>query len=374
MGQEYSSLKMIRKYIKDGGKLPEAPSQVQVVLSDLCNQDCKFCAYRMSAEVTGTVGYSSNQLFVGDSPLSKYGHSNPVRFMPTERALRLMDELKEAGVLAVQFTGGGEPTVHRDHEQVFMRALDNNLSCALVSNGVRWSDGLRSTILPMFRWVRVSVDAGTPETYSRIRNCSPDHWERALANVADLATQIKLQGSLCLLGIGWVVTPENWQEIVEGVRVAKETGAAYVRMSAMFNPEHEEPYAEIWEGIKEAIREAKGKYEEAGFAVHDLFGERLDDLRQGRPDYKTCSYQYYTSYIGADLRSYRCCVLAYNRRGLIEGGDVRERGFGSFWSSTERKDDFTKFDARGCELCQFNPKNRAMSYILADSAKHEEFP
>ena len=143
MGQEYSSLKMVRKYIADGAKLPDSPSQVQVVLSDLCQQDCSFCAYRMS-------GYSSNELFVGDSPLAKYGHSNPVRFMPVDRALALMDELKAAGVLAVQFTGGGEPTVHAEHQRVFSRALDLGLRSALVSNGVKWGDSLRADVLPRF--------------------------------------------------------------------------------------------------------------------------------------------------------------------------------------------------------------------------------
>ncbi len=366
MGQEYSSLKMVRHFIRDGG-LPEVPKQVQVILSDLCQQDCSFCAYRMS-------GYSSNELFVGDSPLSKYGHSNPVRFMPPDRALRLMDELKEAGVLAVQFTGGGEPTLGPNHEAVFRRALALGLSSALVSNGIRWSDVLRGDILPAFAWVRMSLDAGTPETYASIRRCSPNHWDIALRNAASVAGWIKANGSSCLLGIGWVVTPDNFHEIVEGVRVAEQTGAAYVRMSAMFNPEDEAPYNAIWPEIKESISEAKKRYERPGFQVHDLFGERLDDLRQGRPDYRVCSYQNYTSYIGADLRPYRCCVLAYNHRGIIADGSLVSTDFKTFWQSEARKEDFLKFDARGCERCQFNPKNRPMAYLLEPTVPHEEFP
>ena len=366
MGSEYSSLKMVRHYIKDGG-LPPVPKQVQVILSDLCNQDCGFCAYRMS-------GYSSNELFVGDSPLAKTGHNNPIRFMSTDRALRLMDELREVGVLAVQFTGGGEPTIHKDCETVFLRGLDGGLKCALVSNGVKWSAGLRSSILPRFEWVRVSIDAGTPDTYARIRNCPLDHWDKAMANVKSLAGWIKAAGSPCLLGVGWVVTPDNYKEIVQGVQVAHDTGARYVRMSAMFSPEDDAPYKEIHGEIKESIREAKARYEGPDFTVHDLFGERVEDLRQGRPDYRTCSYQHYTSYIGADMRPYRCCVLAYNRRGIIGNGSLRDMSFGDFWRSGDRVRDFERFDARGCERCQFNPKNRAMAYILEKEVPHESFP
>src|SRR3990167_6955639 len=165
MANEYSSLKMAWWAQREGFP-PKAPKQVQLVISDLCNEDCNFCAYRMSASVTGTKAYSSNELFVGDSKRAVYGHDNPVRFIPTERAISFMDEFKRAGVLAVQFTGGGEPTVHKDHERIFESALAASLKASLVSNGLRWSDRLRSEILPRFSWVRVFVDAGCPVTYS----------------------------------------------------------------------------------------------------------------------------------------------------------------------------------------------------------------
>ena len=75
------------------------------------------------------------------------------------------------------------------------------------------------------------------------------------------------------------------------------------------------------------------------------------------------------------MRSYRCCVLAYNHRGLIDGGhDLSTVPFDEFWKSEARVKDFEKFDARGCERCQFNEKNRAMSYLLGEAPTHSEFP
>lgn len=375
MGSEYSSLKMVRHYIRDGG-LPDAPKQVQVILSDYCQQDCSFCAYRMSADRTMSgQAYSSNELFTEGAKLAATGHNNPIRFMNGARALGLMDELKAAGVLAVQFTGGGEPLTMKEHEAVFEKALGLGLRCALVTNGVKMSARLKADILPRFDWARISVDAGTHETYTRIRNCPVEHWDTMLRNAASLCGWVKAQGSKCLVGIGYVVTTENWREIIEGVRIAESTGAAYVRMSAMFSPDDDAPYKEIYSGIREAIAEAKARYEGPTFTVHDLFGERLEDLRQGRPDYKTCSYQSYTSYVGADMRPYRCCVLAYNRRGIIAGdGNLSSMRFDTFWASDARKQDFARFDARGCDRCQFNPKNKAMSYILEKEVPHEQFP
>ena len=366
MSQEgaYSEGKMVWWYAREQ-KLPDAPKQVQLILSDLCNQDCSFCAYRMS-------GYTSNELFLGNSEPSKYGHNNPKRWIPTERALSLLDEFREAGVLAVQFTGGGEPTVHPEHEAIFQRALSLGLHCSLVSNGVKWSDHLISGILPRFDWVRVSIDAGSREFYARMRHTPESNWNRVWENVRALAACIKDRS--CALGLGYVVTPESWREIGEFTRLASYSGAHNVRFSALFSPENEKPFGGIDDQIRNEIQKARGAYETSSFHIYDNFGSRLEDLEQHAPDYSFCSYQFYTAYVGGDLNAYRCCVLAYNRRGLIEGGNLRDRSFADFWASPERKEDMEKLNARGCERCQFNTKNRAMNYVIGDKPTHAEFP
>ena len=80
-----------------------APAQVQLILSDLCNHDCSFCAYRLS-------GYTSNMNFADVD-----GNKNPRRMIPTEKALEIVKDCSTLGVQGLQFTGGGEPTVHPDH-------------------------------------------------------------------------------------------------------------------------------------------------------------------------------------------------------------------------------------------------------------------
>jgi MoaA/NifB/PqqE/SkfB family radical SAM enzyme len=366
VGNPYSSEKMVWWYAREG-KLPDVPKQVELILSDLCNQNCSFCAYRLD-------GYSSNQLFMGESEASPYGKNNPKRWIPTDRALSLLEEFKRAGVLGVQYTGGGEPSVHPHHEQVFIRTLELGLKAALVSNGYRWSSSLVTDILPWFSWVRVSVDAGTEETYRKIRETGKHAWERVWENIRGLANVIKNRETGCILGIGWVATPQNYHEILEGVRLCAESGADYVRMSAMFSQDGAKPYEAIYGIIKQRLREAKDRYESDRFKVYDLFGDRLQDLVDGPPDYETCSYQHYTHYIGGDLQAYRCCVLAYNERGKVAGGNLKDRAFDEWWSSEERKQDFAKFDARGCDRCQFNNKNRAMVQILKPDITHKEFP
>lgn len=373
MAQEgiYSENKLVWWYAREGG-LPQAPKQVQLILSDLCNQDCSFCAYRMS-------GYTSNELFVGDSEKSAYGHNNPKRWIDTDRARGLIEEFKELGVLSVQFTGGGESTMHPDHEEIFNLALLKGLRCSLVSNGVAWSEGLIGELLPRFDWVRVSVDAGNVDSYAKTRRTPADNWSHAWANIARLAAAIKAQATGCILGVGFVVTPKSYPEIVEFARIASKSGAHNIRYTAMFSPSDERPFATCYDSIKTLIAEARSRYQRADFTIHDNFGSRFADLVQHAPDYRTCSYQHYTAYVGGDLKAYRCCVLAYNKRGLVAGGDLSKRSFAEFWNSPERKADMESLDARGCERCQFNAKNRALLYVMGDtssdtSPRHLEWP
>ena len=366
----YSELKMAWWFAREG-KLPDMPRQVHWVLSDLCNQDCNFCSYRMS-------GGQSTELFMEGSKPAAYGHGNPIRWIDTGRALRLVDEMRSLGVLTCQMTGGGEPTAHPDHERIFARTLDVGIRVSLVSNGYRWREAL-FPLIPRMDWVRVSVDAGFSKTYAGIRRVPERAFEKVLGNVRRAADSISAAGSPCVLGVGYTVTPDNWREIVDGVRVAKESGASNIRLSAMFGPENERPFLPIYDDIKARIGHAKALYQDATFTVYDNFGSRLADLEQHSPDYSTCPYQYYTSYIGGNVQSYRCCVLSYTRRGMVANGDLTNQRFDDFWRSEARKQDFANFDARGCPRCMFNAKNRSLLYVMGNtesdtSPRHIEWP
>ena len=110
---------------------------------------------------------------------------------------------------------------------------------------------------------------------------------------------------------------------------------------------------------------------QGNFQVHNLFQARLEDLRLQNPDYQSCWVQQFTTYIGADLNVYRCCVQSYNQRGLI--GSISGRRFKDLWNSQEKHDDFDRFDARECRWCMFNEKNRAINQLVQDDAPHVNF-
>lgn len=351
----YSPLKIFRhedklSELRQGKQI--VPLQVQLIISDLCNHDCSFCAYRMS-------GYTSNQLF---KIVEKDGteNNNPNRMIKYEKVLEILDDCKEMGVKAIQITGGGEPTVHPQHELILKGILDRGLELAVVTNGARMSYSCLQSFARA-KWVRVSIDAGTAESYSSIRRISKETFNRVQDNIRALVSQKKQLDTNVRIGIGFVVTKENWGEIYEGAKIASDLGVDNIRISAVFQNEDEKYFDSFYERARELAIKAT-ELNRDDFKVYNNFGNRIADLTQHNPDYSFCGYQQFNTYIGADLNVYRCCNLAYNLRGLT--GSLKEQRLKDFWVSESKKEKYSNFDAKGCERCMFNVQNRNIVYAI----------
>ena len=336
------------------GKVPP-PIHVHIILSDLCNQDCHFCAYRMSSGL-------SSELFVGDSEVARIGTNNPKRQMPTDKALEIIEDCAEMGVKAIQFTGGGEPTVHPQHLEIFHHAQSLGMDTALVTNGLKLDP--TSPTIQHLKWIRVSIDAGDAETYMKVRSVPGSHWTRVWQHVRDLS----LSGYVGVLGIGFVVTPENYRSLVEAAMRAEDAGADNMRVGAVFSKAGLAYYGDddLIPRIQEQIAAAKDKMArlDSNFEVIDLFGRRLGDLEEGSPDNAECHYQHLTIYIGGDLNVYRCCNTAYTLAGKV--GSLKEQRFLDFIRGAPGA--YYPFDARGCQYCQFIEHNKAIQALVTPPA------
>lgn len=366
----YSSLKILHHperiaALKRGEQI--VPTQIQMTLSATCNASCSFCAYRLD-------GYSSNQLFTLGSELSAYGHNNPKRIMPYEKAIEVLDDCAEMGVRAIQMTGSGEPTVHPRHIEIFNAVIDRGMDLSLVSNGMIFRDGLIPVLLKA-KWVRFSFDAGNKETYSQIRVTSLDTMDRVLANVKKLADErnkLRDSGGDCelVIGTGFVVTRENWKEVPILAKKVKEIGVDNLRISAVFQSDGAEYFKDFHSEAAEVCKEAES-YGDDKFRVFNNFGLRIDDLYAKNPDYSFCGYQQFTSYVADDLTVYRCCVYSFNERGIV--GSIKNQRFKELWESDQKKQNFNEFDARGCERCLYNSTNKTILYAIDPNPMHANF-
>lgn len=311
-----------------------APVHLQLILTNRCNHNCSFCAYRMD-------GYTSSEDFcAGDQ-------------MDTRAAFALLSEFADMGGRAVQLTGGGEPMVHPDFIDIVAYARLLGLEVGVVTNGSLMGEAERK-VLSDAAWVRVSIDAGTAETYSSVRHVKAEQFQATLENVAALSGPYK--------GIGFVVTKENWREVPQIVEIAESIGIDSLRLSAAFTTEGAEYFSDFGDDAAVLCAEAAKKP-----WVTDGFAARYSDLKQGAPDYHRCAYQHFTTYVGADMNLYRCCVFAYNPHGLV--GSLKEKSLPELWGEMAEP-----FDAHTCIRCQFNERNRSINALIdAYPSLHADF-
>lgn len=331
------------------GGIP-VPVQVHFVISDLCNQNCSFCAYRIDG-ITETF-----QTVNEGNAINK----NPNRMMSTPTAKRILRELSAAGAKAIQFTGGGEPTMHRDCAYLMSYAGHLGMDTALVTNGTK-IDEYTLAILLGCKWVRVSLDHANAVGYSSMRSTPLGMFDIAVKNIARIVQAKKESGSKVTIGVGFVVNKDNCSVILPAAKLAKELGVDNFRISAAFTPDGSEYFKEF-HGVAYRASKAAEELSDGNFLVSNKYGERINDLELKSPDYDKCAYQYLCTYIGADLNVYRCCVLAYTRRGLI--GSLRDTPFIKLWRNNDRTKDLKIFNAQKCARCQFNEKNAAINNAI----------
>lgn len=341
------------------------PIRVQLVLSDLCNQDCSFCAYRME-------GYSSNEMFFQRDELDNIVSRNPKRLLTAEKALEVVRDCKEMGVKAIELTGGGEPTVHPHLDDVIRLTKESGMDVGLVTNGVRLKP---STIALMAQrgvesWIRISIDAGTPETYSRIRRVSPSHWDQVWRNVA-LAAEMRrsVADSPLVLGVSFILTKDNWREVKLAAEIARDAGVDSFRVAPIFQNEGDAYFAQFSQEARQCCDEAKSLATEK-FTVHSQLMKRIGELTAGSPTESNCLYQRAATYIGADMNVYRCCVNAYNELGKL--GSIANQSFRQVWERVGHENPLSSFDATQCSFCPFSDRQQAISNAL-DRVKHGSF-
>lgn len=287
--------------------------------------NCAFCAFR-----------SGEREWFGEG-----GTMNPNRRLAFDKVLEVLDDCAELGVKGIELTGGGEPTIHPQFAQVVERINALGFKWGIVTNGVRMQD------LSTASWARVSLDAGTPETYSKLRRVEPEMFEKALATIKRWRP-----------GVSFVVTDLNWREIYDAAVLVKSLGASNVRIRAYYSDAGVAVYDGFAGEALELARRAEG-LADSGFEVHNQVERDLTVIKKSHEGAR-CYYQNFTTWIAPDLNVYRCCLTSYTEKGRI--GSIRNRRFADLWRESAVR--FGEFDARACIDCRYGDINKAVAEVF----------
>ena len=117
-------------------------------------------------------------------------------------------------------SGAGDPLFRKDTRNIlFSKTKKNDPEIALFTNGQLFDAKIWKKIKHnAFRYVNVSVDAATGETYENVRR--PGKWAVLMANLEFLSS-LRQQGVIPLFFINFTVMRSNLEEMVDFVRLGK---------------------------------------------------------------------------------------------------------------------------------------------------------
>jgi sulfatase maturation enzyme AslB (radical SAM superfamily) len=125
---------------------------------------------------------------------------------------KLLRELKAGGTKSITFTGGGEPTLNPDFNAMAALAHSNGFKLGLVTNGLL----LNTVYTSLFEFIRVSLDAGSPEVYLAIKGTLG--FDKVMENIQAVRSQCKALGLSYVIDgqpPGDIAEAESWAEYLE---------------------------------------------------------------------------------------------------------------------------------------------------------------
>lgn len=188
---------------ENGETIP--PVTVDMALTRACGAMCSFC-YAMVQEPQDRTNVKEKE------------------------ALNLLDDFAEIGVRGVSLISDGESTLSKAYVPFIQHAKKVGIDVGNATNGWEWEKEKIEQVLPFLKWVRFTVAAGTPESYSKIMFKGPEHthvFDRAINNIK-YAVELKRKKKLDVtLGIQMVLVPEFKEEIIPFSKLALDLGVDY---------------------------------------------------------------------------------------------------------------------------------------------------
>lgn len=359
-----ANLDRVLEYLEKGNT---APVLVEVDPSNICNHGCTFClSSYVHARATGDFSTSNRAT------------------MPEDMLFSLCNDLIDLKVKAINWTGGGEPTVNPALGKVInFVGRNSEIKMGAFTNGTLIHKfGLLDILVDNLVWVRFSIDAGTAETYNNIRRTrAGSDWNRMMDNLNMLIQTRRNNGSKLKIGVGFVITPDNCHEIVDFARGFVDMDVDYCQYKPeIVNREREgglQRTIEFWKGfVEQSLAEAESilgeKFQINGYKLNDLTN---DTEFYGRT-YKKCLGSQIQPCVGADGHVYVCT----NHRGYSDCsyGSLYERSFIDIWNDVAKRNkvmhrinEVERF-CNCTKLCKPHESNKMMWYI-SENRNDSEF-
>ena len=332
-------------------KLNVYPIYVEVSPAGHCNHRCTFCA-------VDYIGYRPNNL---DAEVLK------------ER----ISEMASKGIRSIMFAGEGEPLLHKQLPEIINITKQQGIDVAITTNGTQLNERFIDECAKSITWIKVSLNAGTREIYSKIHQTKAEDFDKVWRNLATACIYRDVNKLNITIGIQLVLLPENINTVEDAVIDAKSCGLDYVVIKPY--SQHFKSITRLYEGIKygSALNMASelAKHNDDHFEVVTRYisMQQHDDSERG---YDKCySTPFMWAYIMATGDVYGCSAYLLDER--FKYGSILEASFENIWTGDRRRKaiDFVE-NSLNIEECRKNCRMDKVNRYLWDVKnpnKHANF-
>jgi MoaA/NifB/PqqE/SkfB family radical SAM enzyme len=291
-----------------------SPAQWVIYPSNACNMNCGHCIMKEER--------AENLAQLSEEVLDK-----------------AVFDAKKTGARSVIFSGGGEPLTNGQTMFAAEFAKSIGLATGMNTNGLLMFEDMTA-----IDFLRVSVDAATPETYQKVHGV--DGWDRLNESLSRLKRNE--------LGLAFLITPDNFHEIMRFVAWAKKFDPTFVHIRPAWyaDPKMDQRMREISVHI-EAVKEQVEATNKNVFFRLDKF-----DGYWTEPNFSKCLASPIMAVLGADGR-FMVCQDVFTRF----GGNYAEQDFESIWFGDDHRRVIAEIDVAKCPRCVENTYNEVIEHL-----------
>ena len=190
----------IRDYIE--GKRPTALN-MEIDLTNACNHRCVFCVW------------------------GNYIKENKAT-LPTDLVIRTLLELDDYQVKSINWTGGGEPLLHKNFYKILDRSFNLGFENGLMTNGSLFKSEHNLQVIEQLIWLRVSMAGGDSDSY--LKNQGKNDFNKVMLNIESLVKDNVKQSKQTSIGVALLVRKSNYHTILNFAQRLCDMGVEYLQI------------------------------------------------------------------------------------------------------------------------------------------------
>ena len=328
------------------------PIYVEFSPSGLCNHRCSFCGLDFTPQREAV-------------------------FLKTGVLKERLSEVAKLGVKSVMFAGEGEPLLHKDIAEIKTCAKKTGIDVSFTTNATCLVKKFCEAAISSIEWIKVSINAGTPQTYSKIHNTPESHFYLVLKNIAGAVRVRNEQKSSCVIGAQAILLPDNQNEMETLAKLSRDAGCDYLVIKPY--SQHPQSLTKKYSDISYEQNEMKNleyvlsKLNENNFKV--IFrSQTMQRINKGKTYPRCHSTPFFWGYISSTGDVYSCSIFLGKEEFLL--GNIYRSTFQEIWEGDNRRKNWElmkNFDVSSCRNgCRMDACNRYLD-LLKNPPPHANF-